>query len=458
MSDSTTPQSVLFPELFSKPLIATFDQPQASSDGGAVLLRAADKRLGLTENLTAAMTDSRQSGKVTHALGELLSQRVFGIAAGYPDCNDITRLADDPILKLLVHDDVASDRTFGSQSTLSRFENSLSRTDLYRLGLALAETVVERQRDRLRGRAKRITIDLDPTDTATFGEQQLTFFNAHYDNYCYLPTLGFITFDHEREQYAFAALLRPGNVGAARGAQGILRRTFALLRKAFPKAIIRVRLDGGFASDEMFSFFESEKVDFLAGMAENKVLAVKAEALRKQAKRAAEQTGKTEQFFGECRYAAKSWGPRRRRVIIKAEVVHADGRMPKENTRFVVTNLKHSPEEIYRVDYCGRGEVENRIKELKDLRIDRMSCTNFKANQFRLILTIAAFALVQEIRARIARTALGRAQVWTLREKLFKIAAHVVSSARRLVIHFAQNCAATEAWCSAARSLGAVSG
>lgn len=455
MSDYTTAQSVLFSELFTKPLHAAFDLPRASSDGGAVLLAAADRRLRLIDRLASVLPDSRQSAKVQHGIGELLGQRIFAIAAGYPDCNDVSRLSADPIFQLLVHDDAASERALGSQATLSRFENSMSRRNLFRMGDVLAASVIDRQRERLRGKARRITIDLDPTDTPTYGEQQLTFFNGHYGNYCYLPALGFLTFDDEPENFVFAALLRPGNVGAVPGARGVLRRTIAKLRQAFPKATLRVRLDGGFACASMFRFLEAEGVEYLAAMAENKVLTRKAEPLRKRAIRAAKNTGKTEQFFGECRYAAKSWNGRKRRVIIKAEVVHAVGRLPKENTRFVVTNLRHSPEEIYRVDYCGRGEIENRIKELKDLRIDRMSCTSFRANQFRLLLTIAAFALMQEIRLRIRRSELRCAQVWTMREKLFKIAAQAVTSVRRTVLHFAENCVAARAWCLAAASFGA---
>ena len=451
MSDDITPQTVLFPDLFSKPLVAQFDQPRSSSDGGAILLKAADRRLGLSARLSAVLGDARQASKVRHELGDLVAQRLFAIASGYPDCNDVARLSEDPILKLLVFGDPVDERTFGSQSTLSRFENGMRRGDLYRLGEALADAVIERHRERLHGRAKRITIDLDPTDTATYGDQQLTFFNAHYNNHCYLPTVGFFTFGEEREQFAFTALLRPGNVKATLGAVGLLQRTFARLREAFPQARIRVRLDGGFASPEMFDFLEEESVEYLIAMADNKVLKRKSASLMKKAWRRFLTSGKTEPFYGQCRYAAGTWS-RRRRVIIKAEIVHLPGREPKENARYVVTNLAHDPQEIYEVEYCGRGEVENRIRELKDLRIDRMSCTRFWANQLRVLLTLAAFVLLQEIRTRVARTALGRVQVWTLRERLFKLAAHVATSARRIVIHFPQNCPASNAWCSVARS------
>lgn len=457
MSHYTTPQSVLFPDLFSKPLFAQFDRPHSSSDGGAILLKAADRRLGLTERLMGALPEHRQAGKVRHELGDLLSQRVFSIASGYPDCNDIPRMSEDPILKLLVFGETETGRTFGSQATLSRFENGLRRSDLYRLGEALADAVIERHRDRLRGRAKRITIDLDPTDTPTYGEQQLTFFNGHYDSWCYLPQIGFLTFDEEPEQYAFTALLRSGKAAASLGAVGLLRRTIEKLRQAFPKARLRVRLDGGFASPQMFEFLEEQEVEYLVAMAENSVLKRKAARLMRRAKRSFRTTGKTEPHYGSVRYKAKTW-ERRRRVIVKAEVVQLPGRESRENARFVVTNMAHDPQEIYEVDYCGRGEIENRIRELKNLRIDRMSCTRFWANQFRALLTVAAFALMQEIRSRAARTALGRAQVWTLRERLFKLGAHAVSSVRRIVLHFPQNCPVTEAWCAIARSFATAPG
>src|SRR5437660_4928683 len=352
-----------------------FDQSQGSSDGGAVLLKAADRGLGLTAALAACLKDDRQEGKVRHELEELLTQRIMAIACGYEDANDAARLASDPIHKLLVGRDPVEGEDLASQPTLSRFENSVGRKESFRMGEALADTVIERHRKRLRGRARLITIDLDPTDDPTHGAQQLTFFNWHYDTYCYLPVVGFLSFDEEAEQYLVTAVLRPGNAPGSAGAVGILRRLIVRVKEAFPEASIRVRLDGGFASPEILDFMDCEpKVEYIVNLAAKAVLKRKAESAMKQARRLSETSGQTEHVYGECRYATRKTWPWKRRVIYKAEVVRAEGKEPKDNPRFVVTNLKQSPQWIYEQVYCPRGDVGNRIKELHDgMQIGRTS-------------------------------------------------------------------------------------
>ena len=455
MIDDSTRQSVLFSDLCARPMVAQFDQEHASSDGGAILLQACDRRLGLTEAVIGGIDDRRQSGKIRHAIGELVRQRLYGIACGYPDANDASRLGSDPIQKLLCDCDPVRGEELASQPTLSRFENAVDRADLYRMGIALADTVIERHRKRLKRKAKRITIDLDPTDDPTHGAQQLTFFNGHYDTWCYLPVAGFLTFNEEPEQYLFAYVLRPGNVGAAVGALGILSRLVPKLRAAFPRARLRVRLDGGFAAPEIFAFLEREGLEYAVAMGKNKVLERRAARLMGTARRLSRESGETEHLYKECRYAAGTWD-QRRRVIIKAEVVRHPDRKPKNNPRFVVTNLKQSPRHLYEVIYCARASVENRIKELHHgLEIDRTSCTRFLANQLRGLLTAAAYVLYQELRLRAARTAFRSAQVSTLREHLMKLGAWIESSVRRIVLHLPAAYIHRNDWQSIARSLGA---
>jgi len=455
MDDDSTRQSVLFSDLLGKPVIAKFDQEHASSDGGAILLQACDRRLGLTDALIGAIDDRRQSGKIRHAIGDLVRQRLYAIGCGYPDANDASRLASDPIAKLLCDRDPVKGEDLASQPTLSRFENSVERADLYRMGIALADAVIERHRRRLKRKVKRITIDLDPTDDPTHGAQQLTFFNGHYDTWCYLPVAGFLTFNEEPEQYLFAYVLRPGNVGASVGALGILSRLLPKLRAAFPRARLRVRLDGGFAAPQIFDFLDREGVEYAVAMGKNKVLERRAARLMGTARRLSRASGETEHLYKECRYAAGTWDYPRR-VIIKAEVVRHPGRKPKNNPRFVVTNLRHSPRHLYEVIYCARANVENRIKELHHgLEIDRTSCTRFLANQLRGLLTAAAYVLYQELRLRAARTAFRSAQVSTLREHLLKLGAWVESSVRRIVLHLPATCIHRHDWQIIARSLGA---
>ena len=459
MTPHTISQTVLFPDLFEKPLVAAFKQEQASSDGGAVLLKAAERVYGLVKAFAGCLADRRAPGKIRHTLVDLLGQRIFGIACGHPDGNDADHLADDPIHKLLLGRDPVSGPPLASQPTISRFENGVSRTALYRMGRELAASVIERHRRRLQGRARRITIDLDPTDDLTHGGQQLTFFNSHYGGWCYLPLLAFVTFDREREQYLCAAVLRPGNATAATGTVGVLCRLLPLLRAAFPRARFLVRLDGIFATPEVFDFLDAEpRLDYVVAMAKNAVLQRHAESAMQTARAQSEATGESERVYGDTRYAARTWD-HERRVVFKAEVVRLGDRAPRDNPRFVVTNLRQTPGFIYEKVYCARGDVENRIKELLDgLQIDRASCCRFWANQLRVLLTAVAYVLMQELRLRAARTTCARAQVSWLRTRLLKLGVHVVRSVRRLVLHLPRSTPHLAAWRRIALALGATAG
>ncbi len=435
------------------PVVARFDQAHASTDGGALLLKALDERLGLTERVAACLTDPRQPGKVRHELIELVRQRVFGLACGYADCNDAARLAHDPLHKLLLDRDPLAGPALASQPTLSRFENTVGRRELFALGQELADLVIAHHRRRLRGRATRITIDLDPTDDPTHGQQEFTFFNGHYDTWCYLPVVATVTFNGEAEQFAVAAVLRPGNAPARRGAIGVLRQLLGKLRAAFPTAVLRVRLDGGFASPRLFAFLDAQQVEYVVAMASNARLEKRARRLMGKARVLSKATGQTAHLYGETRYAARKW-TRKRRVIIKAEVVRHPGRDPKNNPRFVVTNLTDEPETVYEI-YCQRGDVENRLKELQHgLEMDRTSCSRFWANQFRVLLTLAAYILFQELRRR-ARGPWATAQVSTLRERLIKVAVWVQRSVRRIVLHLPTAFPWLPTWRQLARAVGA---
>jgi len=384
----------------------------------------------------------------------------MAIALGYEDANDAARLASDPIHKLLVGRDPVDGEDLASQPTLSRFENAPDSKELFRMTEALADRVIERHRKRLHGRARRITIDMDPTDDPTHGQQEFAFFNSHYHGYCYLPMVCFLTFNEEADQYLVAAVLRRGNASGSAGAVGILRRLIARVSEAFPKAKIRVRLDGGFASPKVLDFLDCEpKVEYLVNMASNAVLKRKAESAMKQARRASKISGQTEHVYGECRYATKKTWPWKRRVLYKAEVVRAAGKEAKDNPRFVVTNLKQSPQWIYEQVYCQRGDVENRIKELHDgMQIGRTSCSNFLANTFRVLLTAAAYVLMQEMRLHLAPTRHARAQVSTLREHFLKLGAQVIVTVRRIVLHLPQAFPYRDSFHRLALSLGAQTG
>jgi hypothetical protein len=451
-----TTQSVLFPHLAGKPVVAKLDEEYTSSDGGAVLLKGIDGYLGLTESLAGCLRDPRQPGKISHTLQELLQQRIFAIALGHPDANDARELADDPIHKLLLDRDPVHGEALASQPTLSRFENAVQTTDLYRLADVLADRVIERHRRRLGKRCKRITLDFDPTDDPTYGQQEFTFFHGYYDTYCYLPLIGTMAFNDEAEQYLLCAVLRPGNATASAGLVGILRRVLGKLEAAFPQARIRVRLDGGFGNPEVLDFLDESGVEYVVGLQATQPLKRRARRALGRARRVSRERGETAHVFGETRYQTKRSWPHPRRVVYKAEVVRLEGREPRDNERFVVTNLPYTPKRVYAI-YTDRGDAENRIKELKnDLAIDRTSCSRFRANQFRVLLTAAAYVLMQELRFRSRHTDCARAQVGTLRLRLLKLAAWVEVSVRRIVLHLPRRFPGRPAWLRIAAAVGGI--
>jgi Transposase DDE domain group 1 len=300
MATACIAQSPLQVHGISKPIIARFDQPQASSDGGAILLKVIDDRLSLTWRLATAIRDRRQPGKVAHPLRDLLRQRVFGLACGYTDCNDAARLGDDPIHKLLLERDPLEG-------------------DLYRLGTALSDAVLTYHRERLGDGVRLITIDLDATDDPTHGQQEFALFNGYYDTWCYLPLIATVTFNIEPIQYVVAALLRPGTGAPTRGVRGLLRRLFTKLRTLFPRARLRVRADAGFADAKLLAFLDAAAVEYVLGLAGNQRLDKRVRRLLGRARMQARTTGETATLYGETRYAARRWD-HKRRIIMKAEV------------------------------------------------------------------------------------------------------------------------------------------
>ena len=454
MTIDTVAQSVLFPDLVDRPLIATFDQAHSSSDGGAVLLKAADRRLGMIDGLAACLIDRRTSTRVHHSLRDLLAQRIYGLACGHADANDADTLADDPIHKLLLDRDPIGGRRLASQPTISRFENAVSPRRLYRLGEALADTVIAQHRRR-RWRVRRITVDLDLTEDATHGAQQLALFNGFYGGWCYLPLVAFLTFDREPRQYLVAALLRPGTAPATVGVRGLLQRLLAKLWRTCPGVTIRVRLDAGFAHPEIFTLLDDAGVEYVVAMPKNAVLDAAATPSLAAARVVAAVRGMSARVFSETTYQAKSWA-QARRVVIKAEVVAHPGRALRDNPRFVVTNLRHAPERLYTQIYAARGDSENRIKELHHaLALGRTSCSRFWANQLRVLLSAAAYVLMQTLQLAADHTGLRHAQATRLRQALLTIGVHVVRSVRRLVLHLPRSHPEQDAWRQVARHLGA---
>jgi hypothetical protein len=403
---------------------AVFDEAPISSDGGAPLLREIDAQLGLTQALADVVGDTRDPRYVTHSRVEQIRQRVFGIALGYEDCNDAQTLRHDAALKVSCGID-DRDRALSSQPSLSRLETSVGPKTCYRLAQALLDSYFVRHPVA----PKRLIVDTDTTFDPTHGQQQLAFFNAFYDGYGYQPLLFF-----DGDGDLLTAILLPGKSLSNEKLASIVRRVLERIRQRWPDVELLLRGDSHFTGGPMLTLCRELDVRFVLGLAPNKVLHRKAEAIARRAHRKFERTGEKARLFTTTRYRARfarpPW-PRSYRVIIKAEHM-AQG----SNTRFVVTDLPDGAEQLYG-RYVERGEsCENSIKDLKNvLRADRLSCHRFWANQFRLLLHSAAYVLMFGLRRAAAGTELAQAQMDTLRLRLLKVAARVESTVRHVWFH-----------------------
>jgi hypothetical protein len=446
----TAPHHVELNQVFDRPLQVEFDEPAQSSDGGIVLLAAVDKDMDLASRLAAALADRRQAGKVRHTVGQLLRQRVFGIACGYPDGNDVAVMGDDPLFKLACGRSL--DERLGSQPTLSRFENALDARALLRLSYALCDVVVDAQRRaRHRRPPRRITIDLDGVCDEVHGGQQLALFNGFYDAWCYLPLVASIAFDDEKAQYVVGAVLRGGGATHDLGAIATLKRLTPRLRAAFPTARLDFRADGAFATPEVLEWCEGQGLTYYVNLPGNQRLSAAAQPFAEEA-RSRFATGKKARVCGAFEYAAKTWDEDRR-VVVKAEVTACEDREPRHNPRYVVTNDRRSTPRLVYARYARRGDVENRYKELRALAFDRASCTDHFANQLRYLLSVAALALYQELQRRLRTTPLARAQAPTLRERLVKLGVRVLVTTRRIVLKAPAAWAWMRWWTTAALTL-----
>jgi hypothetical protein len=425
-----------------KPVVVDFDGGDLSSDAGFLALALADQRLQLTERLARAIHDPRDPTKVEHPLRALLQERIYLIAQGYADANDAQTLRHDPVLKLAVGRTPAAGALAG-QSTLSRLENRVSRADLARLGGVLLEVFLARCQAHVHatGKPPRLVLDFDPFEDPAHGKQQGVLFNGHYDSHCYLPLYLCGSLDGGR-QYVVGVLLRDGRAAPVRGARFLLDRVVRALRERYPGIQILVRGDSAFGVPRMLQRCRRLAVQFCFGKAQNRRLHALSETLQLQAAVAFSVTRRPTPVYGEFRYAAERW-KQEERVVCKAEVTRGPYGDVKLNPRFVVTNLQAedgwSAEAVYG-HYCERGDPENRIKEFKsDLAGDRLSCHSFAANQFRLVLHVAAYLLYQALQDALAvvapTTEWGKAQVGTLRTKLLKVAARVVERCRRVRVH-----------------------
>ncbi len=421
----------------SRMVTGNFEGGSLSSDAGLLLLRELDRKLGLTSRLAGCIWDCRDQSKVRVSVEEMLRQRIFGIAAGYEDCNDHDSLKSDPMLKLSVGREPISGDDLASQPTLSRLENSIGSTELWRMEEVLLDGFVARHGGE---RISRLVIDADATDDPAHGQQEFEFFHGFYDCHCYLPLLVYVSAD-DGEQELVASVLRAGNVHAGHRLVSVLKRIVDRLARAFPDTQIVFRGDAGMALPAAYDLCEDAGIGYVISLAKNSRLLELGEETLRDARAIYEETAEKVRHFGEFAYAAESWRSERR-VVMKAEVVDKG-----ENPRFVVTNIADMSDEDTYEFYCDRGDVENRIKELKDdLASGRTSCHRFLANQFRLILHAAAFVLLQALRGMLAGTELAHAQVSTLRTRLLKVAARVRETTRRIWLMMPTSYPLKELW------------
>ena len=387
-----------------------------------MLLRQADRQLGLIRSAAGCIPDSRRQASVTHSIRQMLTQRVFAIACGEEDLNDHSELRKD----ILIQTAVGTDQELASSSTLCRLENKVQRDS----AVAINTLFVERFISSHAVAPKEIILDFDATDDAVYGNQEGRFFHGYYDHYCFLPLYVFCG------SQLLCAYLRPSKIDGAKHAWAILSLLVKRLCREWPAVKIIFRGDSGFCRWRMLRWCDRNSVDYIVGLAKNKKLKAMGCPLIEQAETLFDETNVKQRLFDEFSYAAGTWD-RERRVIMKAE--HSSR---GSNPRYIVTSLTGDPQDLYDSVYCARGDMENRIKEQQlDLYADRTSCHKWWANQFRLLLSSLAYILFDHIR-RIALkgTRLARATSASIRNKLIRIGAICLRNTRRIQFHMSSTC------------------
>jgi hypothetical protein len=415
-------------------LEAAFDGGRLTSDGGLPWLAEAEQALGICAAFATCVPEWRRA-HIHHTIEALVRQRVFQIACGYEDQNDAASLRDDPLLKLVCGRLPETGAPLASQPTLSRLDNAMDRRSCYRLAVALVHLYL-RERER-NGMPTRIILDLDGTDDPTYGEQEGSAYHAYYAQHMYHPLL---LFDGDTDQL-ITAVLRPGNVHVSRGVVAILKRLLPVLKQRWPGVQIVVRADSGFATPALYDLCEQMEVEYTIGIAPNARLKRLGEPVLEEAReQQAQGTQEKVRHFGEAIYQAEGWR-QARRVVIKAELLEKG-----PNVRFVVTNRPAEPNHLYDA-YVDRGEAEGYIKDLKNAcRADRLSCHDFWANQFRLLLHGAAYWLLDTLRRWLVELGRQSMQLDTLRLMLLKIGGRVVEFGSHVRLRLASSHPGQSLW------------
>ena len=403
-----------FPVLKRRKVQAAFSGGEITSDGGALLLRQIDRRLGLMKAIDAVIPDPRNPDYITHTQLSLLRQRVYGLSLGYADLNDHKTLRNDPALQTAVD----REQELGSQSTLCRLEGRTGR----KAAVDIHKVLIDQFIASFDAPPDELMLDFDATDDPIHGLQEGRFFHGYYDHYCFLPLYVFCG------DQLLVSYLRPSNIDGAKHAWAILALLTKRLRQEWPEVKIIFRGDSGFCRHRMLGWCERHDVKYIVGIARNKRLENVIEPAMQLVEQLLELTGEKQREFFRFHYAAGTW-KQSRQVIAKLEVTDK-GRNP----RFIITNLEGDKQVLYDDLYCARGDMENRIKEQQmGLFADRTSAHYWWANQFRLLLSSLAYVLMEGIRRLgLKGTELARAQVGTIRLKLLKIGAVILRNTRRI--------------------------
>lgn len=428
--DDDTLLPFTLPNICREKVAAAFDGGTISSDGGVFLLAGADQRLGLIDALAASFPDRRDPVQISHSIADILRERVFAIACGYPDGNDLDTLRADPAFKMACGRLPESGADLASQPTISRLENTPDLRALIRMSHGMLDLWCRSHASA----PKSITLDIDDTADTVHGHQQLSLFNAHYDERCFLPIH---VYDADTG-HCLLTVLRPGKTPDGKEIRGHIRRLVRRIRMHWPKTAIILRGDSHYGRKEVMDWCEDNDVAYIFGLAPNKVLAeqvfptLDACCVRRALAQAEKVRG-----FTWTRYAAKTWS-HARRVVARIEVTRKGA-----DVRYIVTNIRGgTARRLYEAVYCARGQAENLIKRHKSqLASDRTSCRSPLANQTRLILHTAAYWLVRSIQGAIPRgEALASGEFSTIRSRLLKIAVRVRETTSRIRLAFAANC------------------
>ncbi len=418
---------------------ANFDGGDIGSDGGVLLLRRVDERIGLSRAAAAALGDPRDPTRITHSLRDLLSQRIYGLCCGYEDLNDHDTLRDD----LLMQTAVGRVDALASSPTLSRLETRATRAQAVALHGVLVDQFIASHK----AQPEELVLDIDASDVPLHGTQECSEFHAYYDHHCYLPLYVFCG------QAMLACVLRRSRIDGAKNAAAVIKLLVQRLRQVWPETRIIVRGDSGFCRQRLLRWCERSGVSYLIGLARNARLQATVQYAEAALADEYERTGAKQRLIDEFTYAADSWDIERR-VITRLE--HgAQG----NNPRFVVTNLAADATQLYERLYCARGEAENRIKEAQlDLFGTRASCHKFAANQLRLLLAALAYTLMHRLRGiALKGSELERATAATIRVRLLKIGAAIVRNTRRVRVLLASHHPLRELFALAAARLLALS-